>query len=314
MSAALALLLAVVLDALVGDPRWLPHPIRWMGLAIETGERWFRRLPLPRVVSGGLMAMGLIVSSGASAWLTIALGRWVHPYLGVALEALILFYCLSASSLATAAQAVWRVLVQGNLDGARTKLAMIVGRETAELEADGVARATVETVAENLVDGIIAPLLWAAVGGAPLALAYKCVNTLDSMVGYKNERYLAFGKVAARIDDWANWLPARLSVPLISLAAAVLARRGKMAWQSARQDGRRHSSPNAGWPEAAYSGALGVWLGGPNRYHGRLVEKPTIGKGQRAVTPSDILRACDLMWFSAALAALLAVGGRWVFG
>jgi adenosylcobinamide-phosphate synthase len=314
VSAALALLLAVVLDALVGDPRWLPHPIRWMGLAIETGEPWFRRLPLPPVVSGGLMAGGLILFSGVSAWGTVALGKWIHPYLGFTLEAFILFYCLSVASLAAAARAVWRALIRGDMTQARAKLAMIVGRETADLEADGVARAAVETVAENLVDGIIAPLFWAALGGAPLALAYKMINTLDSMVGYKNERYLAFGKVAARVDDVANWLPARLSVPLIALAAAFLSQRGRTTWRTARQDGRLHSSPNAGWPEAAYAGALGVWLGGANRYHGRLVEKPTIGKGRRAVSPDDIPRACDLMWLSATLAAMLAVGGRWVLG
>lgn len=314
MSTALALVLAVCLDALVGDPRWLPHPIRWMGLAIEKGEGVCRRLPLPPVVSGGLMAVGLIILTGTTAWGTIAIGARLHPGLGLFLETLALFYCLSAKSLSAAALGVWEILVRGDLTGARAAVAMIVGRETAQLDEGGVARAAVETVAENLVDGVIAPLFWAAIGGAPLALAYKMTNTLDSMVGYKNERYLAFGKVAARLDDVANWLPARLSVPLIAMATALLNRRGKSAWQLARRDGGLHSSPNAGWPEAAFAGALGVWLGGPNRYHGRLVRKPTIGKGQRTVTASDIPRACDLMWVTAMIAALLAVGVRCVLG
>jgi adenosylcobinamide-phosphate synthase len=314
MSAALALLLAVLLDALVGDPRWLPHPIRWMGLAVERGEAWMRILPLPLVMGGGLLAVGLILGTFTVAWAAIAVSTWCHPLLGFFLQAVLLFYCLSTRSLAEAAKGVWRVLVRGDLPAARRAVAMIVGRETAELDEGGVARAAVETVAENLVDGIIAPLFWAALGGAPLALAYKMTNTLDSMVGYKNDRYRAFGKVAAKIDDLANWLPARLSLPFISLAASLLARHGAAAWRQARQDGRRHSSPNAGWPEAAFAGALGVWLGGPNRYHGNWVHKPTIGKGLRRVWADDILRACDLMWLTTLLAAVVAVGGRWLVG
>ena len=314
MSAALVLLAAMVLDGLVGDPRWLPHPIRWMGLAIEKAEPICRCLPLPLTLSGGLMSAGLILMTGAMGWGLVSLGAWIHPMVGTSLEITLIFYCLSARSLAAAAMGVWRVLMRGSLAQARAAVAMIVGRETTELDEAGVARAAVETVAENLVDGVIAPLFWAALGGAPLALAYKMTNTLDSMVGYKNDRYLAFGKVAARLDDLANWLPARLGVPLISLAAALLNRQGERTWQTARRDGRRHSSPNAGWPEAAFAGALGVWLGGPNRYHGRRVSKPTIGKGQRAVTPADIPRACDLMWLTAMIAALLAVGVRGMLG
>jgi adenosylcobinamide-phosphate synthase len=314
VNAALALLLAVLLDALAGDPRWLPHPIRWMGLAVERGEAWMRALPLPLVMGGGLLAVGLILGTYAAASTIIVLASRCHPLLGFLLNVVLLFYCLSTRSLAEAAKGVWQVLVRGDLAAARRTVAMIVGRETAELDEAGVARAAVETVAENLVDGIMAPLFWAAVGGAPLALAYKMTNTLDSMVGYKNDRYRAFGKVAAKIDDLANWLPARLSLPLISLAASALDRRGAAAWRQARRDGRRHSSPNAGWPEAAFAGALEIWLGGPNRYHGKWVHKPTIGKGLRRVRANDILRACDLMGRTALRAAVLAGGGRWWVG
>jgi adenosylcobinamide-phosphate synthase len=312
VSAALALLTAAILDLLVGDPRWLPHPVRFMGWGIERAEAGFRRLPLPLTASGGLMAAGLILGTGLTAWGFTALGSWLHPWLGWGIEVVLLFYCLSARSLAEAAMTVWRSLVADDLAGARRAVARVVGRETAALDGDGVARAAVETVAENLVDGILAPLFWAIIGGAPLALAYKMTNTLDSMIGYKNERYRAFGTVAARLDDGVNWLPARLSPPLVSLAAALLNHTGRRTWHLARQEGHRHSSPNAGRPEAAFAGALKVWLGGPNRYHGRWVPKPTIGRGQRTVTAADIPRAVDLMWLAAVLGSVLAVGMRWV--
>ena len=193
---------------------------------------------------------------------------------------------------------------------------MIVGREVDRLDATGVTRAAVETVAENLVDGVISPLFFAVIGGAPLALAYKMVNTLDSMVGYKNDRYLHFGHFAARMDDVANFIPARLSVSLIALAAHLLAGRGKTVLSVARRDGRAHASPNAGYPEAAFAGALNLWMGGPNIYHGRRVDKPVIGRGLADARPGDIRRACRLMlatsllaFMVAAVAALLIQGG-----
>jgi adenosylcobinamide-phosphate synthase len=174
-----------------------------------------------------------------------------------------------------------------------------VGREVKDLSEDGVARAAVETVAENLVDGVISPLFFAAIGGAPLALAYKMINTLDSMVGYKNETYRLFGKTAARIDDVANFLPARLSVPVIALVAHLLAGRGKIAFKTAVREGRQHTSPNAGFSEAAFAGALGVRLGGPNFYHGKRVEKPYIGKVFDSAHKHHIKSACELMMLSA---------------
>jgi adenosylcobinamide-phosphate synthase len=255
----------------------------------------------------------LVLGTGLVAWSLVALAAGLHPWVGVAVELLLLFYCLSARSLADAAMGVWRALVRGDLAEGRRAVAMIVGRETAALDEEEVARAAVETVAENLVDGILAPLFWAVLGGAPLALAYKMTNTLDSMIGYRNERYRSFGKVAARMDDGANWLPARLSPPLVGLAAALLNQSGGRAWRLARQEGHRHSSPNAGRPEAAFAGALNIRLGGPNRYHGRWVPKPTIGKGGRAVSAADIPRAVDLMWLTTVLGVVAAVGVRWVF-
>jgi adenosylcobinamide-phosphate synthase len=204
--------------------------------------------------------------------------------------------------------AVYRPLREGDVTGAKGQVATIVGRDTAPLSRAGVARACVETVAENLVDGVVSPLFYAALGGAPLALAFKMVNTLDSMVGYKNERYQSFGRAAARIDDAANYLPARLAMPLIALAAALLAGRGRPALGRALREGRRHTSPNAGISEAAFAGALGVRLGGPNYYGGVLVEKPFIGSGLGPVVPDHIPRACELMLVT----ALISLGAFWL--
>lgn len=183
---------------------------------------------------------------------------------------------------------------------------MIVGREVDRLDERGVTRAAVETVAENLVDGVVSPLFFAVLGGAPLAMAYKMVNTLDSMVGYKNDRYLMFGRFAARMDDVANFIPARLAVPLIALAAQLLNRRGRVSMETAWKDGRAHASPNAGYPEAAFAGALGLWMGGPNHYHGRLVKKPVIGIGFADARPAHIRQASRLMLTTAILVFMVA--------
>lgn len=290
---------AVILDQIVGDPLWLPHPVRWMGRAIEKLETVFRPLALPLVVSGGLFSAVLILGTWLAGWAVCSAAHRLHPLAGLAVEALIVFYCISAKSLAEAAMAVWRHLKPGRIEQARASVAMIVGRETKNLDGPAIARAAVETVAENLVDGFISPLFFAAIGGAPLALAYRMVNTLDSMVGYKNERYMDFGKVAARIDDIANFLPARISVAVIALAARILNRRGRETLTVGFSQGRRHASPNSGFSEAAFAGALMVKLGGPNVYHGKLVEKPFIGEQFGPVGIHHIPMACDLMLLSA---------------
>ena len=268
---------AFLLDALVGDPPSLPHPIRWMGRAIEHSEPFWRR-PVARERLSGLVV-----------------------------ETVLLFYCLSAKSLRQAALEIDRLLAAGEVDRARARVRMIVGRDVDRYGADDIARATVETVAENVVDGVLSPLFFAALGGAPLALAYKMVNTLDSMVGYKNPRYLLFGRAAARIDDAANFLPARLAVPLIALAARrVEGASSRQALDTARREGKNHASPNAGYPEAAFAGALGVRLNGPNVYHGVLVDKPFLGAAFGPVTRAHIARACRLMTWTAVYGGLAA--------
>ncbi len=293
---------AVILDFILGDPRWLPHPVRWMGRAIEKLEAPFRRLPFHPVVSGFLFWLVLVGAAFIISYMVIAVADAVNFHFGLLVQVLLVYYALSARCLAKEALGVWKALYADDLDTARKRVSMIVGRDPRHLDANGVAQATVETVAENLVDGFAAPLFFAAIGGAPLAMAYKMVNTLDSMVGYKNDRYKHFGKAAARMDDLFNYLPARLVVPIIALAAQWTAdKSGKRTLLSARRDGRKHSSPNAGFSEAAFSGALQVRLGGPSTYHGRLVTKPYIGEGFGPVETRHVPQACRLMLAAALL-------------
>jgi adenosylcobinamide-phosphate synthase len=202
---------------------------------------------------------------------------------------------------------IYQCLQQKNITKAREKVALIVGRDVANYKESDIARATVESVAENLVDGVISPLFFAAIGGAPLAMVYKMVNTLDSMVGYKNEKYEYFGKASARCDDLFNYIPARLSVPIIALATQILSGNGCRALETAVREGAHHSSPNAGYPEAAFAGALAVRLNGPNYYNGRLVAKPYIGVSFGNTTVAHIKQACDVMMLS----ALLGLGVLW---
>ena len=304
---------AFALDLLLGDPQRFPHPVRWMGRAITAAEPWFRRLPGKGVFSGGLFAAALVTGAWALSGLAVGQCRQAHPALGFAVEVILVYFCLSVRSLNDAAVEVFSLLKLERVDEARGKVAMIVGRDVEKYEAKDIARASVETVAENFVDGVLSPLFFAAIGGAPLALAFKMVSTLDSMVGYKNERYFHFGKASARLDDLLNFIPARLSIPLIALAAQLLSRSGRRALRTALAEGANHTSPNAGRPEAAFAGALGVKLNGPNTYGGILVKKPFIGVRFREVQVDDIKKACDLMMLSSlmsvALSVALALGG-----
>lgn len=299
--------MAMALDAVIGDPRRLPHPIRWMGAAISKGEPLFRKIPIPVILSGALFAVTLIAGCWGITRLLVHMADTIHPLAGIGLEIILLFYCLSARSLVKAAMDIHNLLENNQIPEARTELSFIVGRDVTHYQGSDIARATVETIAENFVDGVLSPLFFAVIGGAPLAMAYKMINTLDSMVGYKNPRYILFGRTAARIDDAANYIPARLAVPVIALAARLLcASLGRVSFNMAKRDGACHSSPNAGYPEAAFAGALGLRLGGPNVYHGVRVEKPYIGDPSEPTQPIHIKRACQLMLVSTLLAGLAA--------
>ncbi len=305
------LIAAVLLDLLVGDPRRLPHPVVGIGRMITWLERILRRLVRNERL-GGIFLLAFVVGSVYAAGKAILFGAFaIHPLLGCAVSVYISFTCLALRSLHRESKLVADRLIAGDLEGARTCLSRIVGRDTEHLDEPEIWRALVETVAENTSDGIIAPLFYLMIGGPAMGLAYKAVNTLDSMVGYKNERYLLFGRASARFDDLANWLPARITGILMVAAAPLAGLSGRRALRTMFHDGRNHSSPNSGIPEAATAGALGVRLGGTNRYFGEAVEKPTIGDALTAFSAESYQGAVRLMYGSAAL--FLALWGAFIY-
>jgi adenosylcobinamide-phosphate synthase len=316
---------AVTIDFLLGDPRWLPHPVRAIGWTIGRLESGLRRFaPTPRTEKiAGLVLVLLIVSSVYCAAQGIILWSFrLSSYFGLVVYLLLAYTTLAARSLADAARGVLLRLNDQDIASARQELSMIVGRDTAKLDSRDICRAVVETVAENTSDGIIAPLAYLAIGGPALALAYKAVNTLDSMIGYKNERYLNFGWAAARMDDAANYIPARISAFMICLAADILRILKKYAlpyvgyrtlnvdlgsaWRIMFRDGRNHPSPNSGYPEAAFAGALGIRLGGPSTYAGKLSWKPHIGTARTSISKKHIEMSVWLMYSSSLLAVFAA--------
>lgn len=305
---------AFVLDLILGDPPSFPHPIRVIGKAISFFEPVFRKFPVKLFTSGLLFCLFLIFVSFSLSFLVVYISHLIHPVLGIIVEIILVYYCISVRSLKDAASDVIHAFRNSGLKEARIKLSMIVGRDTKNLSEEGVVRATVETVAENLVDGVISPLFFAAIGGAPFAISYKMINTLDSMVGYKNEKYIDFGKASAKIDDIANYIPSRISVPLISFAAQILFRKGVSSFKTGVKEGSNHSSPNSGYSEAAFAGALLVKLGGPNYYGGQLVSKPYIGKDFGEAQWIHIEKACTLMVLSSTLALVFLSGIVLAFG
>jgi adenosylcobinamide-phosphate synthase len=287
------------LDLLLADPAWMPHPVVYMGKAISALEGFLRpRLPqTPRgeLLGGAILAAALPAGTFAAASGARALANKLNPKLGLALETVWCWQALALRGLAQESAAVQRELERRDLPAARKAVGRIVGRDTQELTAEGVTKAAVETVAENFSDGVAAPLFYMLLGGAPLALAYKAVNTMDSMVGYKNDRYLYFGRAAAKLDDLANLAPARLAALCWVGAAYLTGQDGRNAWNIWRRDRRNHASPNSAQTESACAGALGVQLAGPASYFGKTVDKPTIGDPKRAVEPADIGREYEPM-------------------
>lgn len=312
------LLPAVVLDLLLGDPHWMPHPVRWMGRTISGLETLLRRL-FPKT-PGGERGAGIVLAlalptlfGGGSALILWGLGQ-VSPWLSWAVQLWFTYQLLAARSLQTESMAVYYPLKAHDLEGARRAVSRIVGRDTQALDETGVAKAAVETVAENTCDGVTAPLIFLFLGGLPAGMAYKAVSTLDSMVGYKNDKYRFFGWASARLDDLLNFIPARLSGLLLCLGAALLPGcSGRRAWTIFWRDRRKHASPNSAHTEAACAGALGVRLAGDASYFGKVVHKPTLGDPVRPVESEDIPRACRLMYAGAGLLLLLfAVLSVWL--
>ena len=294
------------LDLLLADPEGMPHPVVYMGKAITALEGVLRPR-LPKTPGGELLGGAVLAAALPAGTFAVASGacraaRRLHPAAGFALETLWCWQALALKGLAAESSRVQAELERGDLPAARKAVARIVGRDTEALPAEGVAKAAVETVAENFSDGVAAPLFYLLIGGAPLALAYKAVNTMDSMVGYKNDRYLYFGRAAARLDDAANYLPSRLAALCWIGGAFLTGQDGRGAWRIWRRDRRNHASPNSAQTESACAGALGVQLAGPASYFGKRVDKPAIGDPGRPVEPEDIARANRTLYAAGGLA------------
>ena len=307
-----AAVLSFLLDLLLGDPAWMPHPVVWMGKAITGLEGTLRRVfPSSRggeLAAGALLALILPVGTLAVTILALWAVGLVHPGLRFLLAVLWGWQALALRGLGKESRRVYKALTERTLTEARQAVSRIVGRDTDRLDQAGVTKAAVETVAENFSDGVVAPLCYLLLGGAPLALCYKSINTMDSMVGYRNEKYLYFGRCAARLDDVANWIPARLSALLLVAAAGLVGEQAKGAWRIWRRDRRNHASPNSAQTEAAMAGALGIQLAGPAWYFGQRYEKPTIGDALHPVQPEDILRA-NRMLYAGGVLSLIVLGG-----
>lgn len=308
----LPLVIGFVLDLMLGDPGWLYHPVRLMGHLITGAQRIIRRcfFKTPGGERAGGAALVLVVlgaGTAVPAWILWASYRW-NFWLGIVIESFMCYQILAVKSLKTESDKVFQALEEGDLKAARKSVSMIVGRDTRNLTEEGVIKAAVETVAENTSDGVTAPMFYMALGGAVLGFAYKAVNTMDSMVGYKNERYRYFGTAAARLDDAVNYLPARLSAGCMILGSALTRMDVKNACRVYLRDRKKHKSPNAAQTESVMAGALGVELAGDAWYFGTLYQKPTIGDPLREIEPEDIRKAHKLLYATAALSLVVLLG------
>ncbi len=299
-----------VLDLIFGDPYWLPHPIRLIGTLISkldhkllniTEEK--ERNNKQEFHKGILLTVLVLILTVLSAFLILYLAYWISPYLGLVIESIMTYQILATKCLKQESMKVYKKLKEEDLPGARKAVSMIVGRDTECLDETGVAKAAIETVAENTSDGVIAPMLFLAIGGPVLGFFYKAVNTMDSMVGYKNDRYLYFGRAAAKLDDAMNFLPARISAILMIIASYLGGRDfdGKAANRIYKRDRRNHASPNSAHTEAVCAGALGIRLAGDASYFGKIHHKPFIGDATRMVEYKDIARANRLLYITAGL-------------
>jgi adenosylcobinamide-phosphate synthase len=310
---AAALAAGFVLDLLIGDPQNFPHLIRLFGKLIAFAEKRFHAegsSQETQLFCGFCFVCSVTVLCAGLPLAVLLFAYWAHPVLGFMIETLLCHQLVAVKDLKTESMAVYKKLAARDIPGARRAVALIVGRDTEELDEAGIARAAVETVAENTGDGVASPLFYLMLGGAALGCFYKAVNTMDSMVGYKNEQYLYFGRAAAKLDDALNLLPSRLCALAMIPAAAILGHDASGALRIFRRDRLKHPSPNSAQTEAACAGALGIRLAGPNRYGGKLEDKPWIGDDTRPVEAQDIVRANRLLYCTAILLFILAMGVR----
>lgn len=318
------LILAFLLDLAIGDPRWLPHPVRIMGGTISRTEIYLRKLKVSEKLKGILLVTTLVGMTFIITWFTvhILLRMSLTSHFLLLTSYLLLIYLTSTTiavrELINSARAVIEAVTNSNIEFARERLSMIVGRDTHALTEKEILKATMESLAENLSDGVIAPVFYLVVGGLPLAMAYKAINTLDSMVGYKNDKYIHFGWAAARLDDIANYIPARITGFFIAVASFLVFRSLFIVHSSLftmLRDGRKHLSPNSGMPEAAMAGALGIRMGGPSAYGGIVIEKPYIGNvitedySRASEQAIAIVKASSILGIATAIAVLFLKGG-----
>ena len=318
MEVVAAIWLAMILDQLIGDPQSRFHPVILMGNSISFLEKHLRKetaSPPCQMLAGLVLVILLLTGVYGSVFFFLqSIQEFFHLSAGnfSFVSACFLLFTISPKSLAAAGREIYQYLQQGNLKQARFKVGWIVGRDTKNLDVPNVTRATVETIAENIVDGIISPLFFFLLGGAPLAMLYRAANTMDSMLGYKNEKYLYFGRPAARLDDLLNYIPARLTGILLVFSAAIL----RLDWQNAcrmmLRDAKKHPSPNGGYPESAVAGSLGVQLGGLNYYFGKPSFRAYMGEPLHMLQPIHILQTIRMMYMAVFLFALLASGILWL--
>ncbi len=300
--------LAVLLDWILGDPYWFPHPIKLMGHLITFEQQWIRKYVKTdkQLKYGGLLMVVVNIMIVFGSVYTLLRVLTPYPVAYRIVNVYLLYTCLAARCLHHEAKKVYHALKE-NIDKARYALSFIVGRETAQLQEDEIVKATVETVAENTSDGLIAPLLYAMIGGAPLALMYKMINTMDSMVGYVTAEYKDIGFFPAKIDDVFNFIPARLTGLLMNVSALFgfdILGGFKIMWR----DRKNHKSPNCAYPEGAVAGLMGIQLGGSHRYFGEIIQKPTIGEDTRKIIPQDITKVIEIMYRSEVMLMIFYIG------
>ncbi|WP_109832752.1 adenosylcobinamide-phosphate synthase CbiB [Reichenbachiella versicolor] len=299
MNQVYILFIAFVFDAILGDPRWLPHLIVLFGNSISSGEKVLNKGE-KRFIKGMVLTLALVISSFIIPYYLLAQLRGINYWISDIVSIVLLFYCLANRTLINEGRAVFKTLKGEGVEAGRKRLSWIVGRDTSNLNEQQIRTATLETMSENLSDGVIAPLFYYFVLGIPGAVAYKMINTLDSMIGYKSERYVDFGKFAAKLDDIANYLPSRLTSFLMLIVA-----RKTNGLPFVIREGKKHASPNAGYPEAALAYILNCQFGGPNVYHGKVIEKPYIGNNPRLLVDADLKTAEYVNWFSTILSCVL---------
>ena len=299
--------IAFLLDILIGDPRWFPHPVRMIGVCIEYTEKILRKLVPSERVAGIFLTLIIVVGTYLATYLFLRFFYELRWSLGILVSIIIIFFSLSTRDLLRETGNVLNALKSGNLQKARKNLSRIVGRDTHNLNEQQVAAGCIESSAENIVDGIIAPLFYAFIGGPALAMAYKSINTLDSMVGYKNEKYLNFGWASANLDDIVNFIPARIAAIILPIASYICGKDYLNSVKILKRDGQKHPSPNSGIPEAAIAGALRIRLGGPSIYNDIASYKPFIGDPQKSVCPDDINSTSKIVMVSAVISVVMGI-------